>query len=29
MARAIPGCRNVDNRILTGAGFAYVYGRDA
>lgn len=29
MARAIPGCRIVDNRILTGAGFAYVYGRDA
>jgi CBS domain-containing protein len=26
MARAIPGCRDVLNRIMTGAGFAYTYG---
>jgi CBS domain-containing protein len=26
MARAIPGCRAVDNRLLAGVGLAYTYG---
>ena len=26
MARAIPGCRGVDNRLIAGVGLAYTYG---
>jgi CBS domain-containing protein len=26
MARAIPGCRGVDNRLVAGVGLAYTYG---
>jgi CBS domain-containing protein len=26
MARSIPGCRGVDNRLIAGAGLAYTYG---
>ena len=26
MARAIPGCRAVDNRLIAGVGLAYTYG---
>jgi BON domain len=26
MARAIPGCRGVDSRLISGVGLAYTYG---